>query len=112
MKRFTAVICALAGAVALANVSYADAPKPRDPGVNSRQHNQRGRIAQGVKSGELTRRETGKLIGEQRDIRQLERAYTSDGKLTVSERKDLQHELNQQNRTIYKQKHDEQERGN
>ena len=42
-----------------------------------------------VASGELTRRETRALAGEQRDIRQLERAYKSDGELTRAERADL-----------------------
>jgi Skp family chaperone for outer membrane proteins len=82
----------------------------RDPGVNTRQHQQRERVGQGVRSGELTRRETRKLAEEQRDIRQLERAYKSDGTLTAAERRDLQHEQNQASRDIYQQKHDAQDR--
>jgi Skp family chaperone for outer membrane proteins len=82
----------------------------RDPGVNARQQNQRARIQQGVRSGELTRRETRHVAEEQRDIRQLERGYKSDGKLTGAERHDLQHEQNQASRDIYKQKHDAQDR--
>jgi len=101
----------LAGACAVAGTSYADAPRStRDPGVNARQHRQHERIEQGVRSGELTRRETGRLVEEQRDIRQLERAYKSDGQLTGAERRDLQHEQNEASRDIYRQKHDEQER--
>lgn len=84
--------------------------RTRDPGVNARQANQHARIAQGVRSGELTRRETRKVAEEQRDIRQLERAYKSDGKLTGAERADLHHEQNQASRDIYRQKHDEQAR--
>ncbi|HEY4366319.1 MAG TPA: hypothetical protein VGN07_03735 [Steroidobacteraceae bacterium] len=82
----------------------------RDPGVNARQHNQHARIRQGVRSGELTRHEARHVAGEQRDVRQLERAYKSDGKLTGAERKDLHHEQNQASRDIYKQKHDAQTR--
>ena len=81
-----------------------------DPRVNARQHHQHARIAQGVRSGELTRRETRKVAEGQRDIRQLERAYKSDGKLTRRERVDLHHEQNQASREIYRQKHDGQER--
>ena len=81
-----------------------------DPGVNARQQHQQQRIKQGMKSGELTRHEARELRDEQRDIKQLEQAYKSDGKLTNAERKDLQHELNQQSRDIYQQKHDAQER--
>jgi hypothetical protein len=82
----------------------------RDPGVNHRQHNQQVRIREGVKSGELTRRETHRLREEQRDVRQLERAYKSDGTLTRAERVDLHHEQNQAGRDIRRQKHDRQER--
>jgi hypothetical protein len=82
----------------------------RDPGGNARQQNQRERIQQGVRSGELTRRETRKVVETQRDVRQLERAYKSDGKLTARERADLHHEQNQASRQIYRQKHDAQAR--
>lgn len=111
MKRFTAITFALAGIVALASVSHADTPRrARDPGVNARQHNQQGRIVQGARSGELTRRETGRLASEQRDIRQLEREYKSDGTLTRDERRDLHQEQNEASRHIYNQKHDAQDR--
>jgi hypothetical protein len=103
-------VLTLAGAVAVVSASHADTHRTRDPGVNQRQHNQRERIQQGVKSGELTRRETGRLVEEQRDIRQLERRYKSDGTLTGAERRDLQHEQNQASRDIYRQKHDQQDR--
>ena len=109
MKKFSAVVLTLAGVLGVASASQADAGT-RDPGVNQRQHNQRDRIQQGAKSGELTRRETGRLAEEQRDIRQLERGYKSDGKLTEAERRDLHHEQNQASRDIYRQKHDEQSR--
>ena len=110
MKTLSATLLTLAGVLAVASASQADTRHTRDPGVNARQHNQRERIQQGVKSGELTRRETGRLVEEQRDVRQLERAYKSDGTLTGAERRDLNHEQNQASRDIYRQKHDEQER--
>jgi len=110
MKKFSAAVLTLAGVLAVVSASQADTRRTRDPGVNGRQHQQRERIQQGVASGELTRRETGKLAEEQRDIRQLERAYKSDGTLTGAERRDLQHEQNQASRDIYQQKHDAQDR--
>jgi Skp family chaperone for outer membrane proteins len=112
MKNLPAITLILAGACAVVGVSHADAPRgTRDPGVNARQHRQHERITQGVRSGELTRREAGRLAEEQRDVRQLERGYKSDGVLTGAERRDLQHEQNQASRDIYRQKHDEQQRG-
>ena len=56
MKKFSAAVLTLAGVLAVVGASHADANRTRDPGVNQRQHNQRERIQQGVKSGELTRR--------------------------------------------------------
>lgn len=110
MKKFSAVVLTLAGVLGVVSASQADPHRARDPGVNQRQQNQRERIQQGVKSGELTRRETGRLAEEQRDVRQLERAYKSDGTLTGAERRDLQHEQNQASHDIYRQKHDGQDR--
>jgi hypothetical protein len=88
----------------------ADQRGTHDPRVNARQQSQRERIQQGVRSGELTRRETHNAREDQRDIRQLERAYKSDGKLTGGERRDLNHEQNQASRELYRDKHDAQER--
>lgn len=82
----------------------------RDPRINARQQVQRERIQQGVRSGELTRRETARARADQRDIRQLERAYKSDGELTRGERRDLTREQNQASRQIYRDKHDAQDR--
>jgi len=82
----------------------------RDPGVNARQVNQRERIQQGIRSGELTRGEVRQIGAEQRAIRQEERQYKSDGVLTKAERKDLQQDLNVASKDIYNQKHDAERR--
>jgi hypothetical protein len=81
-----------------------------DPVVNARQANQQARIAEGVKSGQLTGKEANRLEHEERNIRVEERTYKSDGKLTPAERKDLNQDLNKTSRDIYNQKHDEQVR--
>ncbi len=106
------VMAAIAAAVLSGFSAESFANGTRDPGVNARQANQRERVQQGVKSGELTRHEARKVVEGQRDIRQLERAYKSDGKLTARERADLHHEQNQASRAIYRQKHDKQSRPN
>ena len=110
MKKLFAATLAFVGVLAVVNASHADTRRTRDPGVNQRQHNQRERIQPGVKSGELTRRETGRLVHEQREVRQLEREYKSDGTLTGAERRDLHQEQNEASRHIYNQKHDAQDR--
>lgn len=82
----------------------------RSPGINARQHIQRDRIGQGIRSGQLTRDEVKDLAEEQRDIRQEEQEYKSDGVLTKDERIDLHQDLNQASKNIYEQKHDDQKR--
>jgi hypothetical protein len=104
------VTVAMMAALALTTVAAQADAGTRDPRVNARQQNQHERIRQGVRSGELTRRETRNVAEDQRDIRQLERAYKSDGKLTGAERVDLRHEQNQASREIYREKHDGQDR--
>jgi len=81
-----------------------------DPRINHRQHHQHERIAQGVKSGELTKDEAKDLRGDQKELRQEEQAYKADGKLTKAERKDLHEDLNKNSKEIYQEKHDAEKR--
>lgn len=81
-------------------------PGTKDPGVNRREHNQEGRIGQGVRSGQLTKEEAQGLATTQKEIRQEEKAYKSDGVLTKDERKDLHQDLNAASKEIYSEKHD------
>lgn len=53
---------------------------------DARQHRQRSRIRDGVKSGELTHQEAGKLRSEQRKIRRMEKRIESDGTVTTREK--------------------------
>jgi hypothetical protein len=80
------------------------------PGINKRQHNQQKRIFQGIRSGELTKREVYRLGNEQRRIAKKERIFKADGKLTRRERAILQHDLNHASGHIYREKHDRQDR--
>jgi hypothetical protein len=95
-----------------AEVAYGQAHVPNngtnDPGIQQRMQNQEQRIDQGVKSGALTPKETGRLEAEQARIRQTEQRMKSDGQLTAKERKKLNKELDNASDRIYKQKHDRQ----
>jgi hypothetical protein len=78
--------------------------------INGRERNQRQRIANGVRSRELTARETGRLAAEQVRIRRMEARFRASGDgLSDRERLRLQCELNQASRHIYRQKHDGQD---
>jgi hypothetical protein len=80
------------------------------PVLNARQHNERARIAQGVRSGELTRPETRRLVAGQRHLQRLENRAKADGDLTRAERARLARAASVQSRRIYAQKHDGQTR--
>jgi hypothetical protein len=67
-------------------------------------------IRQGVRSGELTRPETRRLVNEQQRIRRHEAIAKSDGTLTPNERQHLRGELRRAGRHIYRNTHDRQQR--
>lgn len=75
--------------------------------IGERQKNQHERIDEGVKSGELTKKETLKLEAEQAKIqRKKRRLKRNDGKLGPKEKAKLTHKQNKASRHIYKEKHD------
>jgi hypothetical protein len=93
-------------------VAYGQAQAPNygtnDPGIQQRMQNQEQRIDQGVKSGALTPKETGRLEAEQAKIRQTEQRMKSDGQLTPNERQKLNNMQDRSSQQIYNQKHDAQ----
>jgi hypothetical protein len=75
--------------------------------VGQRQRNQQERIAQGVKSGQLTAGEAGHLEGREAAINKevhTERA-ANGGKLTPAERAQVNRQENRTSRAIYRKKH-------
>jgi hypothetical protein len=80
------------------------------PGLDHREHHQAQRIRQGVRSGELTRPETRRLVRGEAHLHRNEARAKSDGVVTASERARLQREANVESRRIYRQKHDAQSR--
>ena len=81
----------------------------QDP-ADQREQNQRARIRQGVKSGELTRNETRLLRKKEARIRILERKAESDGEISRKEALKLNRFLGKSSRDIRKQKNDRQDR--
>ncbi|MBK7767371.1 MAG: hypothetical protein IPI44_15485 [Sulfuritalea sp.] len=78
------------------------------PGIDKRQANQQQRIDQGVKSGELTGKETARLEKGQAHVQTMEDKAKADGKLTPKERERTQVAHNNQSKKIHHQKHDRQ----
>lgn len=102
MKRFfmiTAVAAAL-GASAFAG-----------PTIVQRQHRQQARINQGVRSGELTRREAAELRAKEARLnRQIQRDRVDGGGLTAKERNKIDKLQDALSREITREKHDGQSR--
>ena len=75
--------------------------------VGQRRENQQDRIAQGIKSGQLTAGETAKLENQQKGINQQVKAdrAANGGKLTQGEKKQINKEQNAASKNIYNKKH-------
>src|SRR5258708_2287611 len=88
----------------------AAAPTPTakaKPTVAQRKENQQDRIAQGVKSGQLTAGETANLETKEAAINGETKAdrAANGGKLTAAEKKQINGQQNQMSKQIYKDKH-------
>jgi hypothetical protein len=75
------------------------------PHVGKRQVAQQKRIADGVRSGELTAKETAHLEIREAKIQADKKSARADGVVTDAERKRLQAEQNRASRKIYNKKH-------
>jgi hypothetical protein len=75
--------------------------------IQERKENQQDRIAQGVKSGELTPRETSNLERKEAGLNREERNMREDngGKLTAADKAKLTRQQNKLSRNIYRDKH-------
>jgi hypothetical protein len=83
---------------------------PRVRQVNRRAERQQDRIAAGVKSGQLTARETANLETKEAALKNEERIFRLEngGSLTKSEQIKLNRQENKLSEQIYNQKHDAQ----
>ncbi len=81
--------------------------------INQRKENQQDRIAQGVKSGQLTAGETSRLEKQEAGINKEERGMRAqdNGHLTKQDRRTLRQQQNQESRRIYRDKHNARKQG-
>ena len=86
----------------LAGVAFA-----QDPKLAERKENQQSRIANGVKSGALTPRETAHLENKESKINKEVRAdrKANGGNLTNNEKKQINQQQNKVSKDIYRDKH-------
>ena len=87
-------------------------PKPfaGKANINQRQDRQAWRIREGVRSGELVRKEAKQLRKQQRRIAYLEADFRADGKFTKKERSIIQARLDNASKAIYRLKHNQRTR--
>jgi hypothetical protein len=81
--------------------------KKADPSIAQRKENQQDRIANGVKSGQLTPGETANLENKEAAINKETRTdrAANGGKLTAAEKTQINRQQNQTSRQIYADKH-------
>ena len=107
MKKLYTIIFAISLSLVLTVITQAQDPTPgtRTPVIKKRQQIQKHRVRQGVRSGELTAKETGKLANDVKENKDARVAAKADGTVTGAERKEIQKSQNQTSRKIYRAKH-------
>jgi hypothetical protein len=103
--KFTTIAVGSASLFLIAAAVAQTAPPPGTAG--QRKANQQARIAQGVKSGQLTAHETANLETRESSVNKEERNMRSanNGKLSAADRTALNNRQNKISNSIYKDKH-------
>jgi hypothetical protein len=96
---------ALSIATLLSGAALAQTAAEKD---QQRDVNQQQRIEQGLKSGELSTKEAGRLEREQQHVDRMEAHDLKDGHISAAEQARLTKAQNAASADIYKQKHDAQ----
>jgi hypothetical protein len=102
------LVAVLLAALTLPAFAQAPATTPSTPNLDRREANQQRRIDEGVKSGQLTPRETARLERREAKLNADEAKAKSDGVVTPKERAHLQAEAHRNSRAIAREKHDRQ----
>jgi hypothetical protein len=97
------IVSTLLSAVFVLGVSVVSMAGPR--GIDKREYYEQKRINQGIRSGELTRREADRLEAGLAKIKTDERYAKRDGNLSYRERVRLNRELNSESHEIHRFKH-------
>jgi hypothetical protein len=101
------ILTAVLAGFMLPAAAQTNAVAPPPGTIHQRKENQQDRIAQGVKSGQLTAGETAHL--EKREARINREVHNervaNGGKLTPAERRQVNRQQNRTSRAIYRDKH-------
>ncbi|HEY0794454.1 MAG TPA: hypothetical protein VGD64_01620 [Acidisarcina sp.] len=93
--------------------AFAQNTTPPRGTIADRKHDQQERIGQGVKSGQLTPRETTNLERREGSINHEDRSMRKqdDGHLTNKDRRELNRRQNRTSKAIYRDKHNARRQG-
>lgn len=105
MKRTQQVVLALSVMLTLLSLAAVAGASQVTPRADRREVRQDQRIEQGVKSGQLTRGETRRLVRGQAHVERVEARAKRDGVVRPAERRHIERALNHQSRRIYRLKH-------
>ena len=107
MKILTLKKCLLTGALVLASTlaTQSAMADPKCGWIDKKQKYQKHKIIRGLKSGNLTYKETHRLGKQQRRIHLKERRFKADGNFTRRERAKIHHDLAHASKNIYRAKH-------
>jgi len=102
------IISILTGALLAGTAAMSFAADEKEGKIQQRKENQQKRIAQGVKSGSLTPRETARIEhGESKLNKEVRHdRKVNGGNLTNKEKAQVNHQQNKLSKEIYNQKHD------
>lgn len=100
------LIAIAAGLATCAMATVAGAQNAAD--TVQRNVNQQNRIEEGLKSGQLTSKEAGKLEREESHVDKMESNALKDGKMTDAEKRHIEGAENKASRDIAREKHDAQ----
>jgi hypothetical protein len=107
MKVFTAILATALTFAPAALLAQTPTPGANDYNINQRKADQQARIGQGVRSGQLTGKETAHLEHQEHAINHEERNMRAqdNGHLTKQDRSVIHAQQNQESRRIYRDKH-------
>jgi hypothetical protein len=106
MKIRIASVSAAVLALGLAGSTFSAGAATPTPVIHRHRVHQQERIAQGMRSGRLTPRETMRLERGQRHVAWMVRRAKADGVVTPRERGQILRAQRMQSRMIFRQKHD------
>lgn len=106
MKGLKLVTAGVLAAIALP--VFAQTQTKSTPRIDQRQANQQQRIDQGVKSGQLNKKEAARLEKGQERVQKMEGKAMADGKMSAKERAKIEKAQDRESKRIAREKHDKQ----